>query len=113
VTVRDEALAGSTPRPRPASDRDRVTPVLDEQHHGRLGVSVALAEHGHRQPHVGQHPASMKPIDRHVRRPRDVPKLELRTIADVDHHVVTERRAEIVGLNRSTSLQRVHHANRN
>ena len=108
VTVRDEALAGSTPRRRPAADRDRVTSVLDEQHNGPLGIGVALAEHGHRQPYVRQHPAGMKPIDRNVRRTRDVPKLELRTIADVDDHVITERRGEIVGLNRSTSLQRVH-----
>jgi hypothetical protein len=108
VTVRDKALAGSTPRLRPAADRNRVTPVLDEQPNGCLGVGVALAEHGHRQPYVGQHPSGRKPIDRNVRRTRDVPKLELRTIADVDHHVITERRGEIVGLNRSTSLQRVH-----
>ena len=108
VTVRDEALAGSTPRLRPAADRDRVTSVLDEQHNGPLGIGVALAEHRHRQPHVRQHPAGMKPIDRNMRRTRDVPKLELRTIADVDDHVITERRGEIVGLNRSTSLQRVH-----
>jgi excisionase family DNA binding protein len=60
VAVRDEALAGSTPRRRPAADRDRVTSVLDEQHNGRLGISVALAEHGHRQPDVGQHPAGIK-----------------------------------------------------
>ena len=103
VAVRDEALAGSTPRRRPAADRDRVTSVLDEQHNGRLGIGVALAEHGYRQSDVGQHPAGIKPIGRNVRRTRDMPKLELRPIADVDHHVVAERGGEIVGLNRSTS----------
>jgi hypothetical protein len=108
LTIRDEALAGSTPRRRPATDRYRVATVFDQQTNGRLGVGVALAEHDHGQPHVGQHPAGMKPIEGNVRRTRDVPKLELRTIPDVDHHVVTERCREFVGLNRSMSMQRVH-----
>ena len=51
--------------------------MLDERHNGPLGIGVALAEYSHRQPYVRQHPAGMKPIDRYMRRTRDVPKLEL------------------------------------
>ena len=99
VMVRDEALAGGMPCLGPAADRDRVTSVLGEQHSGRLGIGVALSEHGHRHSYVGQHPIGMQPIDRYVCRTRDVPELELRSIADVDHHVISERRGEVVGLN--------------
>jgi hypothetical protein len=34
-----------------------------------------------------------------VCRTRDVPELELRSIADIDHDVISERRGEVVGLN--------------
>jgi hypothetical protein len=108
VTIRDEALARSTPGRCSAADRDCVTPAVDEQTDRSVGVGIALAEHGHRQPHVGQLPAGLQPVDRNVHRARDVPKLELGAIANVDHDVVRERRGKIIGLDRSTSLERVH-----
>jgi hypothetical protein len=97
--VGDEAAAGSLPCLCSAADRHRVTSVVGEYHSGSLGIGVAFSEHSHRHPHVGRHPARMKPIDRNVGGARDVPKLELWSIADVDHHVITERRGKVVGLN--------------
>jgi hypothetical protein len=98
VSVRDEALTGGTPCPGSAADRDRVKSVLDEYHSGRLGVGVALSEHGYRHSYIGRHPAGMKPIERYVCRTRDVPELEMRSVADVYDHVISERRGEVAGL---------------
>jgi hypothetical protein len=97
--VRNEALSGDAPCLSPAADRDRVTSVLGEQRGGHLGIGVAFSEHGDRHSLVGQLPAGLEPIDWYVYRTRDVPELELRSVANVDHHVISVRRGEIVGLN--------------
>jgi hypothetical protein len=66
--------------------------VLDERTHCGLGVVIALAEHGHRQPHIGHHPAGAEPVDRNMHRARDVSIVELRTVANVHYHIVTKDR---------------------